>query len=386
VNFDLDESTESFRDEVIAFLEAHVTAETRLRARITGTRHDWELHRALAERGWLGAGWPVEYGGQGRDPLEMGVLRDEMKRRHVPVDGMGITLMVSHVILHAGTEAMKHEIIPGALNGELLICLGYTEPQGGSDVAGARTSAVRDGESWIINGQKMFTTLAHESDYVFLLTRTDSDLPKHRGLTMFLVPLDTPGVEIHPVHTIGGVRTNATFYTDVVVPDSARVGDVNDGWSVMLLALTYERSSGGEDVALLDAAVSAARTAVDVDGGCLLDVDSVRERLARIAIEREVAKLLGRRSQWIEAQGGVPSIEGSMHKLFSDETTVRAASDLIDIFGAEGALEYDEEDAPAGGDFSEEFRHSIVLPIYGGSSEVQRRIIAERHLGLPRGH
>jgi alkylation response protein AidB-like acyl-CoA dehydrogenase len=237
----------------------------------------------------------------------------------------------------------------------------------------------------VINGQKMFTTLAHEANYVFLLTRTDSELPKHRGLTMFLVPMDTPGVEIHPVYTIGGVRTNATFYTDVIVPDSARVGGVNDGWSVMLLALTYERSGGGEDVALLNAAVAAARTAADTDGGCLLDDVTVRERLARIAIEREVAKLFGRRSQWIEAKGGIPSIEGSMHKLFSDEMTVRAAADLIDIFGAEGALEVGEEDAPAGGDFAEEFRHSVVLPIYGGSSEVQRRIIAERHLGFPRG-
>jgi hypothetical protein len=144
MNFDLDESTELFRSEVVAFLDEHVTAETRARAQASGTRHDWGLHRALAKRGWLGAGWPVAYGGQGRDPLEMGVLRDEMKRRHVPADGMGITLMVAHVILHAGSEEMKQEIIPKVLNGELLICLGYTEPQGGSDVAGARTSAVRD--------------------------------------------------------------------------------------------------------------------------------------------------------------------------------------------------------------------------------------------------
>jgi alkylation response protein AidB-like acyl-CoA dehydrogenase len=230
----------------------------------------------------------------------------------------------------------------------------------------------------------MFTTLAHEAQYVFLLTRTDSDLPKHRGLTMFLVPMDAPGVEVQPIWTIGDIRTNATYYTDVLVSDSDRIGDINDGWAVMTLALMFERTGGAAEERLVDMAVQAARAAKTDGGGCLLDDPSVRERLARIAIEREVATLLGLRSQWVEAQGSTSMIEGSMYKLFSTETEVRAASDLVDIFGPEGILESAEANAPAGGEFAHEFRHSIVVPIYGGSSEVQRRIIAERGLGLPR--
>ena len=157
-------------------------------------------------------------------------------------------------------------------------------------MAAARTSAVRDGDNWVINGHKMFTTLAHEAEYVFLLTRTNPEVSKHRGLTMFLVPLHAPGVEIRPIWTIGDVRTNATYYTDVVVPDTARVGEVDDGWGVMGIALMFERTGGGADARLFGDAVLAARSATAPNGKNLLDCESVRERLARLAIEREVSQ------------------------------------------------------------------------------------------------
>jgi alkylation response protein AidB-like acyl-CoA dehydrogenase len=279
---------------------------------------------------------------------------------------------------------MKRSVLPKALAGEILICLGYTESQGGSDVASARTTAVRDGDGWLINGHKMFTTLAHEAHYVFLLTRTATDLPKHRSLTMFLVPMETAGVEVQPVWTIGDVRTNATYYTDVVVPDSARVGDINEGWSVMGIALQFERTGRAPESRLFAAAIDAASSRLTEDGRPLLEEPSVRERLARIAIEREVATLLRMRGKWVEQQGSPSFVEGSMYKLFSAETHVKAASDLLDLFGPQGVLELTEPDAPAEGEFVHQFRHSIVEPSYGGSSEVQRRIIAERGLGLPR--
>jgi alkylation response protein AidB-like acyl-CoA dehydrogenase len=354
------------------------------RSRATGTMHDSELHRALAAQGWLAAAWPVEYGGQARDSFEMLALLDELKARRAPVDGMILTMMVAQVLLHRGTDEQRRAVIPQAIAGEILICLGYTEPEAGSDVAAARTTAARDGQRWIINGQKMFTTMVHISDYVFLLTRTNTNVPKHRGLTLFLVPMTTPGIVVEPIHTIGGVRTNVTYYTDVAVPDACRVGDVDRGWDVMTEALTYERSGGAENVYALHRAVEAARRTDSADGP-LLEEPAVLERLARVAIDCEVAKLLAHRSHWVESTGALAVVEGSMHKLFSAESEVRAASELLDIFGAAGVLELDEPDAPALGELALEFRHSIVLPIYGGSSEVQRKIIAERHLGLPRG-
>jgi hypothetical protein len=385
VNFALDEANPGFRRELSAFLDEHVTAELFERCRRTGTLHDWDLHQALAARGWYAGGWPIEYGGRGDEgSSEILILSHELERRGIPADGLGMTLLVANVILRTGSEEIKRAVLPGILAGEILICLGYTESHGGSDVAAAKTVAVRDGDHWVINGHKMFTTLAHESEYVFLLTRTNADVPKHRGLTMFLVPTRAEGVEVRPVWTMGDVRTNATYYTDVVVPDTARIGRVDDGWGVMGIALMFERTGGGANARLFSDAVRAARSVVTPDGSSLLEDESVRERLARLAIEREVSTLLRLRSQWADAQGSRSLVEGSMFKLFSAESQVRAASDLLDIFGPLGLIEAGDPAAPGSGEFCHEFRHSIVLPIYGGSSEVQRRIIAERRLGLPR--
>jgi alkylation response protein AidB-like acyl-CoA dehydrogenase len=393
MNFELGADGEAFRREVAAFLDEHLTPDVRERVRRSGSMHDWELHRALAGRGWLAAGWPREYGGQGRSPLELMAMREELKKRHAPTEGMGMTMLVARTLLDAAPERMRAEIIPRAINGEILICLGYTEPQGGSDVASARTRAERDGAGWVIDGQKVFTTLAEEAHYVFLLTRTRADGPKHRGLTMFLVPMDTPGIEVHPIRTLGGERTNTVHYTGVRVPDSARVGAVDGGWDVLMTALTYERSGVGDDSRLLNTIVQAAREAAeeaaeDPDAGAAhpasIDDPTVRERLARLAVDVEVAKLLGRRSCWIEATGGVPTVEASMHKLFHAESRVRFSSVLLDLLGPRGLREVGDPRAVAGGAFAEEFRHAVIMPIWGGSSEVQRRIIAERGLGLPR--
>ncbi len=235
----------------------------------------------------------------------------------------------------------------------------------------------------MINGQKVFTTLAEEAQYVFLLTRTNTAVAKHKGLTMFLVPLDTPGITIDPIATLGGERTNQVFYDGVRVPDSARVGEVDGGWDVLMTALTYERSGVGDDSRIYNTAVALARDA-SPDSPYSLNQPVVRQRLARMATEREVATLLGRRSCWIESTGGVPTTEASMHKLFNAESHLRFSTALLDMLGTAGLREVGDPDAPAGGDIVEEFRRAVILPIWGGSSEVQRRIIAERHLQLPR--
>ena len=376
----LDPATEAFRAEVRSFLDEHLTDDIVERAHETGTMHDHGLHHAIAARGYLAAGWPEEVGGQGRSAVEMTALMQELYGSGAPVDSMGIASMVAATLVLCGNEHQRTEIVPRILAGDALCCLGYSEPDAGSDVAAVQTRAVRDGDEWIVNGQKMFTTMAHEADYVFLLTRTSPDKPKHKGLTMFLVPMQTPGIEVTPVHTLGGERTNITFYTDVRVPDSCRVGDVDAGWSVMHAALVYERNSAnwGEPDRLVRAVAEwASSTGV-------LDDPLVADRLAAHATAMEVGRLLLYRTAFVAASGEMTPVEGSMAKLFITEAFTRAAADLLDLFGPAGVLPHGDADAPLAGLVEHAYRHSTVTTIYGGSSEVQRGIIAERGLGLPR--
>ncbi len=386
MDFRLGSRSDAFREEVQAFLREHLRPDMIERAHETGTAHAWEFHRALGAQGWIAASWPEEYGGQGRDPFEMTALRDELRLAGVPTDGLGQSIIVARTIRAVGSEEQKQRFLPPFLAGEIIFSLGYTEPDSGSDVAAAKTRAVRDGDDWIIDGQKMFTTLAHEAAFVFLLTRTNPDVPKHRGLTMFLVPLDAPGVEIHAVHTMGGERTNATFYTDVRVPDAFRVGEVDGGWDVMTVALTFER--GGYALTEADRVwqqtVDWATSTRRADGMRVIDDPLVRERLATMRVNNEVARVLALRCSYVAASGGLPGVEGSMHKLWYAESMTADASELVDMLGAEGVLAHGEPGAPVGGWVEHLFRHAAVTTIYGGTSEVQRGIIAERGLGLPR--
>lgn len=376
----LDEANETFQREIRTFISEHLTNEVLETARSTGTYHDWDFHRAFCAKGYLAAGWPTEVGGLGRSPVETNTLMQEMFLAGAPMDGAATTALVAATLLIKGTEEQRTQILPRILNGEVMSCLGYSEPEAGSDVAAAQTRAVRDGEEWVINGQKMFTSFGHIAQYVFLLTRTDPDKAKHRGLTMFLVPMDTPGISISPVHTVGGVRTNITFYDDVRVPDSCRVGDVDDGWSVMQAALVYERNATnwGEPAALVD---DVARWA---HGSGLLADPLVRDRLARHATALEAGRLLSYRASWLAAEGGMPMVEGSMAKLLLSDTFLAASRDLFDLVGEAAVLGHDDEDAPIGGLVEHAYRHAVVTTIYGGTSEVQRGIIAQRGLGLPR--
>jgi len=385
LDFALAPEVEEFRAEVRAFIAEHLDDEIVDDAHVTGTRHHWGFHRAMCERGYLAAGWPTEVGGLGRTPVETAALMQEMYYAGAPVDGAANCSMVGATLVLCGTDAQRTEIVPRILAGELLCCLGYSEPDAGSDVAAASTRAVRDGDEWVVNGQKMFTTLAHEADLVFLLCRTNSDVPKHRGLTMFLVPMSSPGIEIQGVETLGGERTNITFYQDVRVPDSCRVGAVDDGWSVMHAALVYERgtSNWGEPAALVDRfaawAIGATR-----DGRVSMDDPVVRSLLARHHVTMHVGRLLMFRVAELAAAGGLPLVEGSMAKLWSSEAFVAAADDLSDLLGPFGSLREGEAGAPLAGLVEHAYRHAQVTTIYGGSSEVQRGIIAEHGLGLPR--
>jgi alkylation response protein AidB-like acyl-CoA dehydrogenase len=386
VDFRLGDEAEALRAEVQAFLDEHAGEDVQERVYRSGVSHDAGYATALHEQGWLAPGWPSELGGGGLDAWERLILHEETHKRETPGYGIGTTLMVARRILALGTEEQKREILPKALRGEIVCVLGFTEPECGSDVANAQTRAVRDGDEWVVNGSKMFTTNAHIADYVFLLTRTNPDVAKHKGLTMFLVPMQQPGIEVQAVYTLSGERTNITYYSDVRVPDRLRIGDVDGGWRVMTGSLQDEHSAGfGPRISqLLEDAEAWARETTGADGRLRIEDPDVRERLARVATELEVSRLLERRVIWMGEAGVVPEAEGPMTKLFSSEALERAAQDLCEMVGPDALRSYFDPTAPRHGRIEHALRFSLGTTIYAGTSEVQRNIVAQRGLGLPR--
>jgi len=375
------------RDAARSWADDNVRPEWAEEQERTGCHQTVELHTRLARDGILAAGWPAEYGGSTVDPNFARAVFDECSRRGLRADGWATTAMVLHTIEHVGTEDQRLRFIGSALRGEILIALGYSEPDCGSDVAAAKMTAVRDGGEWVINGQKMFTSTAQVCSHVFLLTRTNPNVPKHQGLTLFLVPTETPGYDRQPIHTLGGQVTNATFYAGVRVDDSARIGGVDDGWSVMNVALVYERGVAGQtslEQTLARDLAAWARQAHREDGSNVLQDPLIAERIGRMAVEEEVTKLLGQWVQWRFDQGHLPGIEGSMRKLFYTEADQRRYSDALDILGAEGVLAPGAPGAPRGGQFEHDFRSAVVTTVYAGTSEILRDVIAQRGLGLPR--
>ncbi|HXZ85548.1 MAG TPA: acyl-CoA dehydrogenase family protein [Myxococcota bacterium] len=381
MDFALGEKAEKFRAEVRAWLAENLTPEVIEHEERTGDGLNLDSHRKMAARGWVAANWPREYGGQERDPYEMYAMETELQHSGYPRNVFITTSLVGNTLRVVGSERQKREILPRIVRGELIISLGYSEPHCGSDIADARTRAERDGDDWLIHGQKMFTTGAHLANYVFVLARTDASLPKRQGLTLFLVPTDLPGFEAQAVHTLGGERTNLTFYSGVRVPDWLRVGELNGGWDVMKVALALEQGVGytGNAEVLLDAALAWARRT-----GRISD-PIVRERLARVAQCAEVGTLLEKRSTWAAATGDRSArVAGPMAKLYSSEIFVAAASDLMDLLGADALARRGEgePDDAAMVEFYQRFCHGTT--IYAGTSEVMRSQIAEAGLGLPR--
>jgi hypothetical protein len=368
------------------WLAEHVRPEWAEEQYWSGTHHTDGLHQQLARDGILGAGWPAEYGGSDTDPDFARAVLDAVAGAGLYADGWATTNMVIRTIRHEGTEDQKKTIIAGALRGEILIALGYSEPDSGSDVAAAKTRAVKDGDEWVIDGQKMFTSTAQSSSHVFVLARTNTDVPKHKGLTMFLVPTDAPGFELQPVYTLGGQQTNATFYSGLRIPDSLRIGGIDEGWRVMRVALVYERGGGRVSAGptLAEKAAAWAMSTERADGTTFYDDPVNRERLAKMAVEQEVGRLLELRVRWMNSVGDLPGVEGSMAKLFNSEAAQRHYSELVDMLGSAGVLQPGAAGAPLQGDLEAHFRSTVVSTIYGGASEIQRDIIAQGRLGLPR--
>ena len=243
MDFRLGTAAEDLRGELRGFLDEVMTHDFEEGLYRSGVSHDPGFTQSLIDQGWFAPAWPTELGGPGLEPASAMVIGEELNRHGAPIYGTSVSLMIAKTLVRFGTDEMRRDVVPAVLRGETICVLGFTEPEAGSDVANAQTRAVRDGDEWVINGSKMFTTNAQIGDYVYLLTRTNPDVPKHKGLTTFLVPLDREGIEVQGVYTLSGERTNITYYNDVRVPDAARIGDVDGGWRVLTSSLMDEQAS-----------------------------------------------------------------------------------------------------------------------------------------------
>ena len=388
IDFSFGAAAEAFRHEVRAFLEAHPASEEIRSRRHSFAGHDPAFHRAMAEAHLLFAAWPPEYGGQSRDPYEMSALHQEMERAGRTVYTVGTTAMVAESIMKFGTEDLKREVLPRVAGGEAIISLGYTEPGSGSDVAAAQTRAVRDGDEWVIDGQKMFTSGADIGDYVFLLTRTNTEVRKHDGLTMFLVPLDTPGLEIQPIHTLSDERTNATYYTNVRLPDRYRVGEVDGGWAVIGYALELEhngaKGGGSFDTLQQIAAVAEWARRRERDGRPAIEDPRLLEGLGYVSALAQVIEALAMRATWCSVERQPNRGQGPMAAAFRKRATVEAASLLMELTAPESVLKRDTEGTVGNGELEFGYRLGTALAIYGGTAEILKSIVAQAALGMPR--
>jgi alkylation response protein AidB-like acyl-CoA dehydrogenase len=380
---DLCEDDQAFLDEARTFLCTHVTDEVRRRDRETGENFDEGVHLAVGAQGYLAADLKPESDG-GFSPVRRRIWELERGRARMPSYHTGTTAMIARTVEPFASQQIKDEVLAAVHTGHVRLCLGFTEPEGGSDVATCKTRAVRDGDGWIINGSKMFTSNAHNSQYAFLLTNTDPGAPKHKGLTMFLVPLDTPGIEIQGIRTIDGDRTNITYYSDVRVDDKYRVGEVNGGWTVLRAALNAEHGIAERDVHGLQKTaamsefgiqmaeaidtIAAIAAEEDNDGRRLLDDESVRYRLGR-SIARTEAAL------------STPEMFGRVAVV---QTIRDVTPDLMDILGTASSLPAEADRSPVDGAVEYLFRLALPAGIYGGTLEVFRNMIAEHALGLGR--
>ena len=346
-----------------------------------------ELVRRMGKDGWLGIGWPVEYGGQGRSPIEQFIFWDETYRERAPLHIIPVNTIGPTIMQH-GSEAQKQELLPRILSGELFFGVGYTEPNAGTDLASLQTRAVRDGDEWVINGQKVYTTHAHVADYIWLAARTDPDAPKHAGISIILVPTSAPGVSVTPIYTLGKERTNATYFQDVRVPVANTVGPENGGWGLITSQLNHERitlATPGHCENMMDEVWEHAASLAAPDGGTMLEQQWVQVNLARVYAKLRALQVLNWRSAWSLTEGIPNMAEASALKVMGTEFFVEAYNLLLEITGAAGIVMEGEPGCLFGGLLETAYRGATTLTFGGGVNEVQRDIIAAAGLGMPRG-
>jgi alkylation response protein AidB-like acyl-CoA dehydrogenase len=391
VDFDFSPEQQAFVKEVEQFLDENDDPEvfdlTRENmAQIVDTPPRRAFMAKMGERGWLGMTWPKEYGGSEGEGVYEYLLNEALARRGGPQIGKGVGIIGKTILAH-GNERLKREFLPKILRNEVEFAVGYSEPDAGSDAASMKLRATRDGDGWRLNGQKTWTTSAHFAEWIWVGARTDPDVAKHFGITLFLVPLDDPGITVRAIWTMGDERTNDVFFDNVFVHDDYVVGDLNKGFQYISEALDLERftmftySPIQQRLELLCEHVSNATR----DDQPLKDDPVIRSRIAQLVTQAEVARVLGLRVVAASMKGGAPpSVESSEYKVYATELSKRLADAAMDIVGHEAQLRVGTDDAPMGGRTESTYRYTVLDTIGGGTSEVQKNIIARRKLGPPK--
>jgi alkylation response protein AidB-like acyl-CoA dehydrogenase len=391
MDFEFSPEQLSFVAEVEQFLDEHDDPEvfdlTRENmAQIVDTPKRRAFMAELGRQGWLGITWPKDVGGKDGEGVYEYLLNESLARRGGPQIGKGVGIVGKTIIRH-GSEKLKAEFLPKILRNEVEFAVGYSEPNAGSDAASMRLKATRDGDGWVLNGQKTWTTSAHFAEWYWMGARTDSEVAKHFGITLFLVPLDHSNITIKPIWTMGDERTNEVYLDDVWISDDYVVGELNRGFQYISEALDLERftlftfSPIEQRLELLCDYVAHAQR----DGAPLKDDPVVRQRIAQLVTQAEVARVLGLKFVYQSAKGGAaPTAEASEYKLYATELSKRLANASMDLAGTGSQLRVKTPDAPMEGRSESTYRYTVIDTIGGGSSEIQKNIISRRKLGLPK--
>ncbi|MGB2694192.1 MAG: acyl-CoA dehydrogenase family protein [Dehalococcoidia bacterium] len=388
---------ESFRGEVRSFLGASLPADWE------GTDNPFdeeafefgrEFLRKLAPKHWIAPAWPQEYGGAGLSLWEQVVFNEEMAYAGSPLINAAAVGYLGPTVIIYGTEEQKAQHLSGITSGEVIWCQGYSEPESGSDLASLQMRAVQDGDDFVINGQKIWTSQAHYADWIFVLARTDPEAPKHRGISYFLVDMKSPGITVRPLVNMANQRGfNEVFFENVRVPRSGLLGEENRGWYMATTTLDFERSNVATSASyqrVLSTLTSFAKETrvgghAPPNGKTLFEQPLVRHKLAELWIELSIARFLSYRVVTMQERGMVPNYEASIIKVFNSEFYQRMAGAGLHIMGLYGQLEAGSPYAPLQGKFERSYVGSVGSTIAAGTSEIQRNIIAQRGLGLPRG-
>jgi alkylation response protein AidB-like acyl-CoA dehydrogenase len=384
-----DEDQDALRQELRAYYDDLLTDELRAKLAVEHgvgpeTR---KAARQMGKDGWLGIGWPKEYGGQGRSDIEQFVFFDESMRARAPVPMLTVNT-VGPTIMRYGTDEQKNFFLPKVLAGEIHFAIGYSEPGAGTDLAALTTRADRDGDDYIINGQKTWTSLASDADYIWLAVRTDQEAAKHGGLSMFLVDMKSPGIRVDPLELLSDHDINSVFFDDVRVPAANLVGGENKGWGLITSQLNHERVSlcaPGMIEGAYESVVAWAAEAELAEGGRVIDQEWVQINLAKVKAGLHVLRLMNWKVAWASSEGmKVNPADASTIKVFGTEFFLDAFRLLMEVMGQRGYLTRDTDQAVGNGMVETLYRSLLILTFGGGTNEIQRDLIGLFGLGLPR--
>ena len=384
----LDEEQQALRTELRAYYAGLLTDEIREelhREAGCGPVHR-QVIRKMGQDGWLGIGWPEEYGGQGRSQIEQFIFFDESMRCGSPVPLLTINTVGPTLYNHASDE-LKAEPLPKITAGEILFCIGYTEPGAGTDLAALKTRADRDGDDYVINGQKIYTSVAGDADYIWLAARTDQDAAKHAGISMLVVDMQTPGIKVEPMHLLSDHNINTTFFDDVRVPARYLVGGENKGWKLITSQLNHERvtlCSSGMIEGTFEQVLRWARETKRADGTRVIDQEWVQTNLARVWSGIEFLRLTNWKVAWDATNGDLKAQDASALKVYGTEFYMEAIRLMMEVIGPRAYLQRGSQESVLHGHLDSIYRSLVILTFGGGTNEVQRDLIGLFGLGLPR--